>query len=111
MSKDEGYLASQSLTTVAIAEQVTMVENTDDLVRLTAKRSVFSADDLEEWGAAADNPVKVIDFLLIGHVDPLVSLTKLVEQEIIAGPPQSIIRLSEDRYSILKPLLRLGFDF
>jgi ribosomal protein S18 acetylase RimI-like enzyme len=111
MSKDEGYVASQSITTVAIAEQMTLVSSTEDLVRLTAKRSVFSAEDLERWRATTDDPVKAVDFLLIGHVDPPTPLTKLLDKGVLAGPPQSIIRLSEDRYRALKPLLRLGFDF
>ena len=111
MSKDEAYVASQSVTTVAIAEQISLVSSADDLVRLTAKRSVFSAADLDLWGATPDNPVKVIDFLLIGHVDPPIPLTKLAEEGVLVGHPQSIMRLSEDRYRLLKPLLRLGFDY
>jgi hypothetical protein len=44
MSKDESYAATQSITTIGIAEQVINVSTVDDLVRHTAKRSVFSAD-------------------------------------------------------------------
>jgi len=111
MSKNDGYAASQSITTVAIAEQLNLVNSTDDLVRLTAKRSVFSAEDLEAWRATPEEPVKVIDFLLIGHVDPPIRLTQLLEERVLAGHPQSIMQFSEDRYRRLKPLLRLGFDF
>jgi hypothetical protein len=111
MSKDERYAASQSITTVAIAEQVALANSTEDLVRLTAKRSVFSTEDLKTWGATSDDPVRAIDFLLIGHVDSPITLTTLIAEGILNGWPQSIIRLSEDGYKALKPLLRLGFDF
>ena len=46
LSKGESYAASQSITTIGIAEQVINVSTVDDLVRHTAKRSVFSADEL-----------------------------------------------------------------
>jgi len=44
MSKDPQYAASQSITTFAIAEQVALANSTEELVHLTAKRSVFSAE-------------------------------------------------------------------
>lgn len=85
MSKNDGYVATQSITTVAIAEQVTLMSGTEDLVRLTAKRSVFSAEDLEAGRATRDDPVKVIDFLLVGHVDPPIMLAKLMHQGVLVG--------------------------
>lgn len=111
MSKDERFSASQTITTVAIAEQVINVSNTEDLIKLTAKRSVFSADEMGTMSATPQNPVKVIDFLLVGHAKPVIPLNKLVEEGVFNGrPPQSIAELSEDRYQALKPLLLLGVD-
>jgi hypothetical protein len=51
MSKDESYAASQSITTVGIVEQVANVTAAEELIKQTAKRSVFSAEDLI-WYAA-----------------------------------------------------------
>ena len=57
------------------------------------------------------SPVKMIDFLLVGHSQPPVPLVKLVSAHIFSGrPPQSITELSEERYQALKALLQLGFD-
>ena len=42
----------------------------DDLVRLTGKRSVYSEAKLAGFEATAERPVKVIDFLLVGHIEP-----------------------------------------
>lgn len=111
MSKDEEYEFSQSITTVGVVEQVTNVCSTEDLVRQTAKRSVFSAEALDEWGASRSKPVKLIDFLLIGHSEAPVPLDVLVKEGIFSRrPPQSIAQLSDEQYANLRPYLRLGFE-
>jgi hypothetical protein len=111
MSKDPTYAASQSITTVGVAEQITNVTTQDDLIRLTAKHSAFSADDLREMKPTATSPVKMIDFLLVGHSEPPVKLDTLIGSNVFFNrPPQSIAQLREDRYARLKLHLRLGFD-
>jgi GNAT superfamily N-acetyltransferase len=108
MSKDDSYAASQSITTVGIAEQIIDVTSADDLIRLTAKRSVFSAEDMKEMNASPTLPVKVIDFLLVGHVQPSVKLKTLVVNGVFSKrPPQSILQLTEERYGKLKPFVKL----
>ena len=93
-------------------EADTLAHSTDDLVHLTAKRSVFSAAELEGFNATPDNPMKVIDFLLVGHAEHPISLDVLLDKGVFSGrPPQSICESLEERYQALKPLLRLGFDF
>lgn len=110
LSKNDNYAASQSITTIGIAEQVIDVTATDDLIRLTAKRSVFSAEEIHGMQATTASPVKMIDFLLVGHIQPTVPLNTLVETGIFNNrPPQSIAQLTEERYEILKPFLQLGF--
>jgi hypothetical protein len=39
-SRSQGYLASQSITSVGIVETVTNASSLDELVRITVKRSV-----------------------------------------------------------------------
>jgi hypothetical protein len=110
MSKDERYEASQSITTVGIVEQVVEVLAGDDLIRLTAKRSVFSAKELREMNASERSPVKMIDFLLVGHSQPPVHLNTLVQDGVFSGrPPQSIAELGGEQYRRLRPHIRLGF--
>jgi hypothetical protein len=111
MSKDETYAATQSITTVGVVEQVANVISAEELIKRTAKRSVFSADDLNAMQPSGLSPVKMIDFLLAGHSHPSVPLDTLTSAGIFTNrPPQSIAELSEDRYAALKPLLQLGFD-
>jgi hypothetical protein len=76
-SKSPGYAQSQSVTSVGIVEAVTDSHSLEELVRLTAWRSVYSASQLEGFGASRSNPNKVIDFLLIGHLDPSMLLADL----------------------------------
>jgi len=72
----------------------------------------FSAEELEGWRATRSDPVKVIDFLLVGHVENPITLETLLDAGVFVNrPPQLIAALSEDRYQSLKPLTRLGFDF
>ena len=84
---------------------------TDDLIRLTAKRSVFSADDMERMKASRASPVKVIDFLLVGHIDPSIRLGTLVAIGVFSNrPPQSIAQFSDSQYEALRPHIQLGFE-
>jgi hypothetical protein len=109
--KDNRYSASQSMTTVGIIEQVIHVTTADDLIRFTAKRSVFSAEDLRGMKASTNSPVKMIDFLLIGHSQPPVRLNTLVAMGVFSNrPPQSIVQLTEGQYAKLKAHVQLGFD-
>jgi len=110
MSKDQNYAASQTITTIGVVESVVEATKTDDLMRLTAKRSVFSGEEIKEMAPTKNSPVKVIDFLLIGHVEPFVNLKTLLEQKVFnQRPPQSISGLTSDTYSALRPHIKLGF--
>jgi len=109
MSKDEAYGASQTITTLGIVEQVIDVTTTEDLIRLTAKRSVFSAAELHGWDASSTSPVKMIDFLLVGHLEAAIPLKTLVQLGILKQAPQSITELKSDGYEQLRPYLRLDF--
>jgi hypothetical protein len=68
MSKDEAYAASQSITTVGVVEQVGNVTSAEELIKQTAKRSVFSAEDLTGMAPSLLSPVKMIDFLLVDGI-------------------------------------------
>jgi len=111
MSKDDAYAFSQSVTTIGIVEQMVEGASSDDLIRHTAKRSVFTADSLHAMNPSASAPVKMIDFLLAAHIEPPVALDTLVQTRVFCNrPPQSISELTEERYAGLKPYLALGLD-
>jgi hypothetical protein len=111
LSKDSGLEESQSITTVGVVERMSECYTPEDLIRMTAKRSVFSAGELTDLQTASASPVKVIDFLLVGHSKPAIPPANLVANRVFRGrPPQSIANLGEERYARLKPMLNLGFD-
>jgi len=110
-SRSKGYLASQSVTSVGVVETVTNASSLDDLVRLTAKRSVFSEEQLAGFRATKARPVKVIDFLLIGHLEPQVTLSDLNTEGVFTGhPPQSICHLTSQRAEPVQRRMSFGFE-
>jgi hypothetical protein len=112
MSKDESLAASQSITTLAIAEQVRDIADVDELIKHAAKRSVYSADEMRWMSPNARSPVKVIDFLLVGHAQPAVGLAKLQSLGVFGRHPyQSITMLTEEQYQALRGELEIGFAF
>jgi len=110
-SRSEGYLASQSVTSVGVVETVTNASSLDDLVRITAKRSAYSEEQLAGFRANKDRPVKVIDFLLIGHLDPPIKLVDLNRHGVFTGhPPQSICHLPPARFTPICERMSFGFE-
>ena len=81
----------------------------EELVRLTAKRSAYTTEQLSKIVEASDTPVKVIDFLLMGF-DPAIGLDELLETKLFRGwPPQSITRLDEERFGKVRRRMNFGF--
>lgn len=102
---------TQSVTSVGVVEAVSSARSLDDLVRLTAKRSVYSEAQLAGFGATNAKPVKVIDFLLVGHLDPLMMLDELEGEGVFTGhPPQSICHLPPERFNPVRRRMALGFE-
>ena len=110
-SRSEGYLASQSVTSVGVVETVNNARSFDDLVRITAKRSVYSEEQLAAFCASQTRPVKVIDFLLIGHLEPPMKLVDLNSEGVFTRhPPQSICHLPPARFRPVRDRMSFGFE-
>jgi hypothetical protein len=91
-------------------EAVHQAVNLDDLVRLSAKRSVYSEAKLAAFEATAQRPVMVIDFLLVGHIEPVIKLDELLKMGVFNNaPPQSISRLPETRFEPVRNRMAFGF--
>lgn len=102
---------SQSITTVGVVERVTEVSDLEHLVRLTAKRSVFTGRQLQAMVNQSSRPIKAIDFLLIGHLSPAYGLADLKRDGVFVGhPPQSICALPDDRTVPLRNRVDFGFE-
>jgi hypothetical protein len=94
-----------------VVEAVTNASSLEELVRFTAKRSVYSEDQFEGFHATKKRPVKVIDFLLIGHLDPFMKLKELNDNGVFTGhPPRSICQLPSARFEPVRRRMSFGFE-
>lgn len=102
---------SQAVTALGILEEVTLAKSTKELMLKTGGRSVYSERELGSWTATAERPVKVINYLLIGYIDPPIGLGELRTIGVVSGknPPQSIYEIEA---SLLRKMLaraNMGF--
>lgn len=108
-SKD---LPSQAVTAFGILEEVTLATSTKELMTKTGGRSVYSEAELDDFKASTQNHVKVINYILVGYIDPPISLSELREMGVIKGnPQQSIYKLSDDLLRKMLDRAQVGFDF
>jgi GNAT superfamily N-acetyltransferase len=90
-TKDE-----KSITTVGVVERFSVSADAAQIASIVSRRTVYSIDQIADM---AKKPTKVILFRLISHLPSPVSYDELNRQQIIAGPIQSIRRVSDDAFS------------
>lgn len=101
---------SQAMTAVGVFEEVQTATSTKALMLMTGGRSVYSEAELAAWGASDERPVKVINYLLAGYLDPVIGYEELQKAGIFGRhPPQSIFEIKRAHLGELLGLLRLGF--
>ena len=105
-------MPSQAVTAIGLLESISLAKSTNDLMRMTGSRSVYSKVELAKWNASSKRPVKVINYLLIHYIDPPIDLDQLKALGVVkcSNLPQSIYKIE---YNVLKKLLQqsnLNFD-
>lgn len=102
---------SQAMTAIGILESVTLARSKRELMQLTGGRSVYSEEQLAQWGASFAKPVKVINFLLVAYIEPPIQLKELRALGVVAGhPQQSIYELRGDLLHRLAQRANLNFE-
>lgn len=102
---------SQSITALGVLESVTLASSTKDLMQLTGGRSVYSEEQLEEWEATSERPVKVINYLLVSYIEPAISIDELRTMGVIKGhQQQSIYKLAHELIASLIERTNLEFE-
>lgn len=102
---------SQAVTTIGVFEDMRYARSLEELRQMAGGRSVYSERQLAGWGATADRPVKLINFLLAGHIDPAVGLPQLQADGVFGHhPAQSIFQLGSDAARAILSRTHLGFD-
>ncbi len=101
---------SQAITSIGIFEDFKLAESTQELMQLCGGRSVYSKKELDDWEATQQRPVKVINFLLAGYIEPALNIGFLQEHNIFRGShPQSISRISRAELTEILSKTDLGF--
>jgi hypothetical protein len=102
---------SQAMTTIGIFEDMRYASSLEELRQMVGGRSVYSERQLVEWRATAQRPVKLINFLLAGHIEPPIGLAHLQADLVFGGhPPQSIFRIPSNGAQTIFSRLNLGFE-
>lgn len=81
----------KSITTVGVVEFSFISTDAEVIVRNVAKRTVYSLPDITNM---ATKPVRVILFRLASHLVQPVAYDQLLQRRLVAGPVQSIRRIS-----------------
>jgi predicted nucleic acid-binding protein len=100
ITKNDQLAESQSLTAIGILEEYRPVHGIDDLLKSTAKRSVYRMQELQKFVEQKGTP-KILNFILVGVCEPKLSLRELISFGVVKGAPQSIVQLDEAKSEIL----------
>ena len=92
-------IGSGYVRTVGVVESYREINDGENLLRATGRRSVYSAD--EQRTMVKESPVKVLDFLVVGHLKDPISLALLNAIGAMNGVPQSIRPVNKAAYDEL----------
>jgi hypothetical protein len=99
------------MTALGILESVTRATSTRELMQLTGGRSVYSEEQLDDWMATPERPVKVINYLLVAYIEPPIGLEELRGLGIVhRNPQQSIYELDAAHLRSLLDRTKLAFE-
>jgi len=82
----------KAVTSLGVVEQFEVSSDGAQIASLVSRRTVYSIGEID---ALAQKPTKVILFRLVGHFPKAVSYQRLLCEEIVTGPIQSIRKVSD----------------
>lgn len=85
----------QKITTLGIVEETRRFQDPTSILRMVGKRSVYSMEEIQKMAQAE---VLIIRFRLIRHLPKAWRYQELKQAGILNGYPQSIVKLTHDRY-------------
>lgn len=106
LSKDIQFKNYQSITTMGIVDSILEATKIDEVVRATARRSVFSLSEIKKLVGEKNTPLKIINFLLVSHLENPVGLEELKALDVLRGPPQTITECKNSAQDQLHEKLR-----
>jgi predicted nucleic acid-binding protein len=85
----------KKITSIGVVDDIYLdVENTEDIIKIVLKRTVYSREELEEMR----KPVMIILFRHHFHLNNPLDLGDLIDIGVLSGPPQSITEISHEKY-------------
>lgn len=89
-------LDEMAVTSVGVVDRFEVLEDSARIASLVSRRTVYSLAEIDEM---AKRRTKVILFRLVGHLTNSVPYDRLLGDNVVSGPIQSIRRLSDDAFS------------
>lgn len=86
----------KAVTSLGVVERFEISSDGAQIASLVSRRTVYSIDEIE---SLAHKPTKVILFRLIGHLSTIVPYERLLLDEVVTGPIQSIRKVSDVSFS------------
>ncbi len=86
----------KAVTSLGVVEQFEVSSDGAQIASLVSRRTVYSLDEIN---VLARKLTKVILFRLIGHLSTAVPYERLMRDEVVTGPIQSIRRVSDVSFS------------
>jgi hypothetical protein len=86
----------KAVTSLGVVEQFEVSSDGAQIASLVSRRTVYSLDEIN---ILARKLTKVILFRLIGHLSTAVPYERLMRDEVVTGPIQSIRRVSDVSFS------------
>jgi GNAT superfamily N-acetyltransferase len=86
----------QAVTSLGVVDQFAVLSDAARIAALVSRRTVYSIKEIEKM---ANRPTKVILFRLVKHFPSPASLTRLLDDGVVAGNIQSITKISDDAFS------------
>ena len=102
-------IGSGNVRTVGIVEKMTEISDPEALLRATGRRSVYTEKQQLGMLHQSQSPIKVVDFILVGHLKNAVPLGLLNAIGALKGAPQSFTRMNKDAYRTLDVHALLGY--
>jgi hypothetical protein len=91
----------QAVTTLGVVERThSGISNNDDILKLVAKQTVYSKEELEK----IPKPVSLILFKYHFHFPKPVSINDLINEKLIESAPQSVTVLRQKSYRKIKEI-------
>lgn len=86
---------TKAITSLGVVERVLASRDVDEIVKAVRRRTVYSQAQIEEM---AKRTIKVMLFRHIQHFDTPISYQALLNQRIVHGPIQSIMRIDDESF-------------